>query len=126
MKQNESCATSTFRYYPGVFFNVGIHLSFAISFTLRHYGFVSTTLTFVIFIYNINITITCFDLLVTRIQVYTVLALYWLSPLFYTEEKFGPLEKRIKKTGLNPDEIFQKKTAGCNLFDDKRNEEILE
>jgi len=32
--------------------------------------------------------------------------MYWLSPLFYTEEKFGPLEKRIKNDCINPDDFF--------------------
>jgi hypothetical protein len=51
--------------------------------------------------------------------------MYWLSPFFYTKAKFGPLEKRIKKRPT-PIEIEFFTTAGCNLFDHKRDEEILE
>ena len=34
--------------------------------------------------------------------------MHWLSPFFYVEAKFGPLEKEIKETDINRDEIFQK------------------
>jgi hypothetical protein len=34
--------------------------------------------------------------------------LHWLSPFFYMEAKFGPLEKRIKKIDITQDAIFQK------------------
>jgi len=35
--------------------------------------------------------------------------MHWVSPVFYKEAKFGPLEKDKKKTtDVNGDEIFQK------------------
>jgi hypothetical protein len=34
--------------------------------------------------------------------------MHWLSPFFYMEAKFGPSEKKDKKTpDINPDENFQ-------------------
>jgi hypothetical protein len=50
--------------------------------------------------------------------------MHWLSPFFYMEAKFGPLERRLRKTENNRDEFFR--TAGYTLFDHKRNKEILE
>ena len=52
--------------------------------------------------------------------------MHWLSPFFYMVAKFGPLENRIKeRLILNRDEISQKNSRYA-LFDNKRNEEILE
>jgi len=45
--------------------------------------------------------------------------MHWMSPFFYMEAKFGPIEKGIKTTDINRDEV------GYNIFDNKRNEEIL-
>jgi len=41
----------------------------------------------------------------SRIKVYNTLA---PPPFFYMEEKFGPLEKRIKTIDINRDQNFQK------------------
>jgi len=50
--------------------------------------------------------------------------MHWLFPIFYMEEKFEPLEKRIKK--IHTQMEFFRRTAWNTLFDHKRNEEILE
>ena len=45
------------------------------------------------------------------------------------ESKFGPLEKTVKMTNINQDEIYQKNGewgGGYTLIDHIRNEEILE
>jgi hypothetical protein len=34
--------------------------------------------------------------------------MHLISPFFYMEAKFGPLEKGIKTTGISLDDIFQK------------------
>ena len=51
--------------------------------------------------------------------------MHWLSPFFYMEPKFGPLQKRIKndlhELGLN----FSEEQPVTPFFDDKRNEDIL-
>jgi hypothetical protein len=52
--------------------------------------------------------------------------MHWFSPLFYMEAKFGPLEKKIKATGINRDEIFFRRTAGYTIFAHKKKDEILE
>jgi len=33
--------------------------------------------------------------------------MHWLSPFLYMEAKSGPIEKGIKKTDINREEIFQ-------------------
>ena len=58
---------------------------------------------------------------VSRIKVYN----NWLSQFCYVEVKFGPLEKKIKKLTSFDMKVFRR-TAGCNLCDHKRNEEIWE
>jgi len=35
-----------------------------------------------------------------------------LSPFFYVETKFGPLEKKLKTTGINENEIFSEEQLG--------------
>ena len=51
--------------------------------------------------------------------------MHWLSPFYYMEAEFGPLEKKsIKTIDISPDEIFRR-TAGYTLFDHKRREEFF-
>jgi len=33
--------------------------------------------------------------------------MHWKSPFLYMEAKFGPIEKGIKTTDINRDEVFQ-------------------
>jgi len=47
-----------------------------------------------------------------------------MSPFFYMEAKFGPLEKKIKKWLTSIEIKLFRRTAGYTLFDHKRNEEI--
>jgi hypothetical protein len=50
--------------------------------------------------------------------------MHWLFPFFYLEAKFGPVEKRMKTIDIEME--FYRRTAGYDLLDRKRNEEILE
>jgi hypothetical protein len=50
--------------------------------------------------------------------------MHWLSPFFNMEAKFGPLEKRIKISDINRNEIFQKNIR-VHPFGHRRNEELL-
>jgi hypothetical protein len=52
--------------------------------------------------------------------------MHWLFSFFNMEAKFGPLGKWIKKRLTSFKTKFCIRTAGCTLFDHKRNEEILE
>ena len=53
--------------------------------------------------------------------------MHWVSPVFYKEAKFGPLEKDKKKKLLTSMEMkFFRRTEGYTLFDHKSNEYILE
>jgi predicted acetyltransferase len=48
----------------------------------------------------------------------------WMSPFFYMETKFGPLEKKNKNLLTLMEMKIFRRTSGCTDFDRKRNEEI--
>jgi len=54
--------------------------------------------------------------------------MYWLAPFFYTEAKFGLLEKMIKSDSYQSGWNFSEERSGIPppLFDHKGNQEILE
>jgi hypothetical protein len=42
-------------------------------------------------------------IIIIIITIFTKYIIHWLSPLFYMETKFGPLEKKIKTVDINLD-----------------------
>jgi hypothetical protein len=51
--------------------------------------------------------------------------MFWVSPFFHVEAKFGPLEEIIKTINLIRDECFHK-SRRYSLLEDKKNKGILE